>query len=246
MHNHNHPKAVGKTGRDIDVVLHVGLHKTATTFLQQEVFPKLDRCDSVNYVNLSGGNNYDDILAVPIQERKINIISREKLSGVPYIIEDKPYLSRVEARMLIARRLANVFLGARVLVGVRDKDDWLRSVFRQQSKMNPVYSSYRYFRDELFHDELLDFEGYIELLKELFSDVYVYRYEDLKEDYMSFVDGICRWIGVETPGGIENQVYNRGWSESQRQIVSAVTNMARKGYLVFRHIMEWSNRKRKG
>lgn len=226
-----------------DIVLHVGLHKTATTFLQEEVFPKLDET-KVNFINLTGQTNADTVLGISLDCNRINLISREGFSGFPYEIE-KDYPSMTATmRERIAVNLYKMFPHARVIIGVRDKEDWLHSLFRQHAKMKPNLASFKEFRKR-FDDRYLDFEGYISLLEVLFKDVYVYKFETLKEDYQEFTDGICKFIGVDTPDDVENVVYNKGWSKGQQQLVTAAYSIFRKGYMVFRHMMELANREKK-
>ena len=57
----------------MSMIVHVGLHKTGTTFLQREIFPKIK---NVNYNR--------DVFWVKNYKNKINVISNEWLSGQPY------------------------------------------------------------------------------------------------------------------------------------------------------------------
>ena len=58
---------------EYNIVIHLGLHKTGTTFLQQEIFPKLA---GVNYKVYFDENKYEF-------NDEINLISCESLSGSP-------------------------------------------------------------------------------------------------------------------------------------------------------------------
>ncbi|MFW6134894.1 MAG: sulfotransferase family protein [Elusimicrobiota bacterium] len=166
--------------------IHVGLMRTGTTFLQRRVFPKIK---NINY------NGKPRIENVQIKEGMVNLISREGLSAGPgrrRVIEPlKP-----KQRFIAADRLKAIFPDAKIIVGVRDKESWLQSFYRQQLK-GGGWMSWEEFMN--YCDGWLDFDKYINYLKKLFDDVYVYRFEDLKANPESVVKGICDFMGVEMP-----------------------------------------------
>jgi len=215
-----------------DVIVHVGLHKTGTTFLQQMVFPKLM---GVNFVNLTGTVRYD-ILGVDVKPG-INLISREGLSGHPFEPDRALYFERD----VIARNLKKVFPSARIIVGVRDKDAWVKSLYKQYFKMKPGGTFNGFMK--VFDKRYLDFEGYISLLESLFSDVYVYHYENLKDDFDGFIDGIVDFVGVSRPSGITNVVYNRSLSDGQEKLLGGVYSFGLFGYRCLKFVLEKGNRR---
>ena len=186
-----------------DIIIHVGLHKTGTTFLQEEVFSRIKK------VNYTGILRYD----TKIYKDKINIISDEDLSIRPHLpVNHKDYLN-CNQRFVIAKRLHSIFPTAKIIIGIRNKDSWLRSVYSQYVKSGGIYN-YDRFICESFDHRFLDFDSYIDYLNDLFNEVLVYRFEDLKQNPFNFVKNICDFIGLDTPR-FENRIWEKRWSKRQ-------------------------------
>ena len=120
------------------MVIHIGYHKSASTFFQERIFPNLP----VNYVfiserrildRLESAHNFDPFLIRNWVDNEIRlkygkkrqtetIISHEELSGHPhgYKIVD-PFLT--------ARNLKEAFPDAKILVLLRNQLDYLRSMY---------------------------------------------------------------------------------------------------------------------
>lgn len=161
------------------IFIHVGLHKTGTTFLQQQVFPLVE---NVNFIT-----SFNDILLKKIDNDKINIISNETLSGT-YDYD----------RYYIADRLKLLFPDAKIILGIRDKDSWVCSCYSEFVKHGGTLT-YEEYIDKRERLELRDFEGYIKYLKDLFVDVYVYDFEDFKNDITMCILKICVFMDVKPP-----------------------------------------------
>lgn len=185
-----------------DVFIHVGLQKTGTTFLQEKVFKKLD----VNYIRYLDEKIYNGSL----DENKPLLLSNEDLSGYPHCVYRK---DADVSRWRIARNLSVLFPNAKIILGLREESSWLRSLYREAVRQGLVLG----FQDfkNMFNMEMLDFQKYVDFLKNLFDDVYVYYFEDLKKDYMSVVEGICGFIGVPVPSGVNNVLVNPSLADWQ-------------------------------
>ena len=179
-----------------NIVIHVGLHRTGTTFLQNEIFPKLQ---GVNY------KVYHDQTEYILSKDKINLISCESLSGSPTTWIKYNFT----IRDLLAKGLKAEFPNAKIIVGFRDKEKWAKSIYGQAVKQGRVYINYESWYKK-FDKKHLDFEGYLHLLNSLFENVYVYYLEDLQKDPDSFVKNMCNFIGVNTPL-FKNKKLNRSW-----------------------------------
>ena len=57
------------------MVLHVGLHKTATSFLQRRVFPRLEGIDFAGYPPMGG--------------QTVKLVARRARPGVPLLMSDE-------------------------------------------------------------------------------------------------------------------------------------------------------------
>ena len=123
-----------------NIIIHIGYHKSASTFLQKDVFPQLP----VNYVFLSGPYRQildmvesdiefdaDSLLKWIIQEieqkyhgdrKEITIISHEELSG-------HPHGYRIINPITTAQNLKEAFPNAKILIIIRNQFDYLTSIY---------------------------------------------------------------------------------------------------------------------
>jgi len=141
-----------------DVFIHVGLHKTASTFLQEKVFSHLT---SVSYLTRPyTQHNHafnklqyaDDSLYTPselidalskVKEDRI-LISDEALSGVPITLG-------MINRSMIAKRLKGIFPDAKILLFIRGQKAMLLSHYNMWVK--GYYKGYKPIHDFLWHSK---------------------------------------------------------------------------------------------
>ena len=198
------------------VFIHVGLHRTGSTFLQKHVFPKLD----VNFIHVDAKNLKNKF---PLKDGKINLISSENFSGSPLNFESKNY--GVDERYKLADKLKENYPDAEILLVLRECSSWKKSLYNQYVK-GKRYISKEYFNKK-FGNNFLNFKEYIKYLENLFGtmNVHVFVYEDLKYDHQRFVNKICRVIGVETPK-IKNVIYNKSLTKGQENILHVLRSIS--------------------
>jgi hypothetical protein len=210
------------------IILHVGLHKTGSTWLQKNLFPFLD---GVNYVDPSKfAKTYDFLKNIKIDNNKINLISYEAFSGYSH----NP-LETYETRLQIAKNLKRFYPDASIIICTRDKDDWLKSAYRQFSLSVWAYGWKQYV--SLFDKRMLDFDAYISFLKELFSDVYVCRFEDFKRSPDRFIHNMCSFIGVGVPKDRDFSVVNVGFPVRKLSLLILLDSLFKYRRLHF--IVQW-------
>jgi len=183
----------------VKVVIHVGLQKTATKFLQKVVFPSIE---NINFLNKNEAIRIDMNLSV----NKINLLSSEEFAGCPW---DK----NVNDRFLIADRLKKLFPNAKIILVVREKEAWLKSIYKNYVRKGGTHN-FDEFREKDFAEERLEFEKYEHYLKKLFSEVYVDDIKHLKEDHYDFVKDLCEFIGCAVPE-YKNTIVNKAWNDRQ-------------------------------
>ena len=213
-----------------EIYIHVGLHKTATTFLQKEIFPKLE---GIKYYNLLESKNRQLLLALAKEDGKI-LISDEDLSGSPWIFE-AGYNASLRYKILYT--LHDLFPDAKIIVGVREKSSWLKSVYKQARKMNPFITSNTF--EKSFDNRYLDFETYINTIKLLWGEdnVYVYKYEDLLTNPQKFVEGLCNFMKLSPPNFV-NRRHNQAINRRQERLLNFLYKTAKFLYLPIRKILE--------
>lgn len=172
-----------------NIIIHVGLPKTGTTFFQYEIFPKIMKRDG------------------------IRIISNESLSCNSMISWVNGHNNIILDRYELIEGIHRFYPDAKIIFGVRDKKTWVRSCYSSYIKGGGQKEFSNWF-DIVFDKELLDFDVYLCHLKKLFDNVYIYRFEDFIADKNKIVREICSFIGVEEVV-FKDKRYNVGLNERQ-------------------------------
>jgi Sulfotransferase domain len=196
-------------------LLHIGYHKTGTTWLQKCVF----RSTKAGFSFVAGGktlrpafvevdpSSFDPESARRAFEPKIRraharslvpVLSAERLSGNP--------LSKNDDSAAIAVRLAAAFPDARVLVGIREQTSMLVSMYKQYVKRGGGVAFRRYasaapsaqHREPLFRFDELEYHHLIGHYQNLFdaTNVLVVPYELLQTQPGAFLERIGEFLGV--------------------------------------------------
>lgn len=188
------------------VIAHVGLHKTATTYLQKEVFPHLK--DEIGYIPLR--DELYEFLRYILDENDISF-SAEKAreifdaamkrrgSGSDRItFSDEQFCGSpwddAAGRVRYAQRLKAVFPRIRFFLVVREQAALIRSLYQQYVKIGGP-ASLKDFLSNRFHPltfsrgAYLRHDLYADLLASLSGDdgVLVLPYEQLKADRAAFI-----------------------------------------------------------
>jgi len=168
-------------------IIHIGLHKTGTTYLQNHWFSKLR-----NILYIHGNHffrNWDDRAG---KQNDNLLISYEGFSGLPWNKEWKKgipnnhhWLNSFDDNIKL---LNSVFSNAIIIVVFRKHGNLLTSLYKQYIQGGGV------LKFSLFYGELgvlrpkdLSFRHRINLLKENFDNVYFLNYEkylQIGDDYM--------------------------------------------------------------
>lgn len=152
--------------------IHVGLHKTASTYLQTEVFPRLKSCYYVsrpttqfNY-ELSSLQYLDDTLYK--EENVIEYFSglRKKAGGKNLFLSDEAFSGKAIKygyinRSMIADRLSRICNDAEIIIVLRNPIDILISLYNQYVKIGGTNHYKRYFK-KIDKTEFFDEKNYQE------------------------------------------------------------------------------------
>lgn len=163
-----------------EIVIHLGLHRTGTTFLQEEVFKKLK---NVNYA-------FNDSLHVlRTYKSGINLISNEGLSlSMPH---------SMKGRIQVLNYLLALFPKAKIILGFREREGWLRSCYYRYVLSGGILRYKDYTRT--YGNNIIDMDGYAKEVNNKFDEVYAYNFEDLKKKPDEVIKGICAFIGCNVP-----------------------------------------------
>lgn len=145
------------------VILHIGLHKTGTTFLQNTVYPNIQNADYYR--------GWDGLNKIVCGKKEYTIISDEKLSGDPF---DKN-LSYSESFKRSITNLQKLVPNAIILVTVREPQMWISSVYKQHIHQGGFLKPEEFFsiQTPFLRKEDIQIKEKIEFLKNTFSTVKV-------------------------------------------------------------------------
>jgi len=160
-----------------DVIIHVGLQKTGTTFLQEEIFKKFKNARYIRDISFTN---------LCFKRDKKTIIANESLSGNPY--------SDDVDRFQIIDNLHKLFPDAKIIIGYRNKKDMKRSLYSQYIRNGGYVYNLLTLTNVMIYTE---YEEYIKYIQSLFKDVFVYNYDwDLKKEHKgAFIIQLCDFIG---------------------------------------------------
>lgn len=199
------------------MLVHIGYHKTGTTWLQSVYFPRRPDLQVVGgYEELSrwivdpDGLVFDAVAARRFFEPRIvaaadasrvPVLSTERLSGNPH---SGGYDSKV-----IADRLQAVFPEARILIVVRRQLDMAVSMYKQYVRMGGICTLREYLfpprdgRIPLFRVAFLEYGRLAGYYARLFGAgrVRVMLYERLRDEPASFLDELAEFAGIRS--GVE-------------------------------------------
>lgn len=169
-----------------EVFFHVGLGKTASTYLQSRFFPKLR---NVHYVRTRDYRHYPRLLPAPPAPRLL--FSREF---------DRQFAAEVTA---FARQCPQ----ARPIVVLRRHDEWIASQYRRYIK-NGWGLRFREFFDVELDQGLwkwadLAMAPRLDLLREVFAHrALVLNFEELRREPLTFLDRLATYMGATYDRGV--------------------------------------------
>jgi len=195
-------------------LLHIGYHKTGTTWLQRHVFPKgkagfflvagpdalrpsLVQVDAFDFGPELVREAFQPGIKKAQARNLVPVFSHERLSG-------NPHSGGYDSKQ-IADRLAATFPEARILVVIREQRNMLLSIYKQYVRMGGAASFRQYVtlptgvgRVPVFRFEFLEYHRLVGHYRGLFGaeDVLVLPYELLAKDPASFLGRIGEFLGA--------------------------------------------------
>ena len=196
-----------------DILIHIGYHKTGTTFLQNKVFPVLPAnlliMPNVDY--LATSKKYDPDIFIQTLSNQIHnkphqltILSQEVLSGRG---DGNP----IWDPHLIANRLITTFPKSKILIVIRNQFDYILSLYafrvlrrglEHRTLDQFLDAKWQWLVNKLQYDRLIG--DYIRLVGH--DRVLVLPYEMLAQDGTRFVSATLDFIGCKAE---EEIAFNR-------------------------------------
>lgn len=201
----------------VSPLIHIGYHKTASTWLQKHFFSRGDigahrvKADlgfhDVHPLHFSAAaykNHYHPRL-LEVDRDHVPVISNERLSG-------HPHSGGFDCKE-IADRLKAVFPNAKILMVIREQRDAILSSWFQYVKKGGTGSLKNYLRPRadghvpLFHRDHFSYDGLISYYQNLFGRerVKVLTFELFRGEPTLFLEQIARFGGLTLPEGLALQ-----------------------------------------
>ena len=194
------------------MLIHIGYHKTGTTWLQNAFFPhhsdlsivgqypdlaeQVINPDGLEFDASVARRFYQPRIVAAVAASRIPVLTTERLSGNPH---SGGYDSRT-----IADRLHDAFPQASILIMVRHQVDMAVSMYKQYVRMGGVCTLHEYLfppvdgRIPLFRMEFLEYHRLAEYYARLFGAerVRVMVYEQFRDDPAAFLDELCAFLAI--------------------------------------------------
>lgn len=164
------------------VIIHLGMIKTGSTWIQKNVFSNLINYHFIKYYD------FDDY---PMNTNLI--ISNEVYSGsIHWFITQKTDIYRYE----VARRIHTMFPDAYIILVTREIKPWLKSVYNQYIKECGILKEQAFY--DAVYPDWLNITDYKKFLNELFDHVLFLDFNDFKTNKHFFIKNICDFIHEPT------------------------------------------------
>ncbi|HET7627300.1 MAG TPA: hypothetical protein VFK44_02825 [Bacillales bacterium] len=225
------------------IFLHVGFHKTATTFLQNSIYPNMTR---VRYVPKDDiREDFRKVRLKRLTDDEIGKIRRRILSyddGRPLLISfeglsGSPFApKKTKKQQAILEDLRRLFPAAAydvsLIVGIREQVDLLTSLYIQHIHQGGVYSGPEYINYCERNGSLSNyqFDRYLDKVRTVFGDqFYVMIYERFKREFSSELQQLLDFLGEpEIPTYKDEAKWrNKSLGAAQAAIVRRLNRLVR-------------------
>lgn len=189
------------------IFFHVGLGKTATTYLQYAFFPRLK---GIDYVQRTSYKAYP------------NLIEQSKAEA---ILVSNEFDRQLETE---TQRIAARYPDAGIIIVLRRHDGWIASQYRRFIKNGCAWSFREFFDIEydrgFWKKEELMFYPKLLFLEDLFDRrPLVLFYEDLRSDPFHLFDSIAKFVGAEyDKNTVSLKVRHSSYSEKQLKLIRSL------------------------
>lgn len=200
--------------------LHVGLHRTATTFLQRQIFPFWP---GIEYLGkpwpVSPSVSRELLLRIFAAGEQTRLLySSEALAG-PLTPQFGVRREEVAENWILVQERALAALGerlpeARILIGFRHHEGFLSSLYRVYLRNGGTVRIEEFFdpqNDEgiIKHEDLL-FERRLRVIDRFFErEPFVFFYDDLIQRPDEIFEAMALFFGTPVPSGLESRIDRR-------------------------------------
>ncbi len=232
-------------------IVHVGYHKTGTTFLQNEVFPYIE---GVNYVNFNEcAIKFKKIYSsTTLEFKSYNTEEFEISHGDLYSFEDLiGEMGLGTYNYEIANRLKAVGF-KKIIVTIRRQDKIIESIYRQYIQRGGVLTATKYIENQdFFRWSYLNYYDLIEHYSDIFGEenVLIFTQEELRESLSTVLKklktfcGASKQIKLKSPLKKSNKSLSYCSIKLLRIINHSTYNVYKRSNLISNKITTWKFRR---
>jgi hypothetical protein len=211
-----------------EIFIHAGLNKSASTYLQQHVFPLIEDANFFCFhQNLGTGMLREDLSL-----KKMVVFSDESLLGVPIFTRSS---SRPEERLNFIQNTKLLFPHAKIIICFREHASFLISLYKQYLHLGGTLRFRDFFdikRDRGFISKKdLFFEERIRLIRDNFENApFLFTDSDLRSDRGNVLKALLQYMGTTTElnvfDSISEKRENRGVGLVQSILLRQLNKLA--------------------
>lgn len=177
------------------LIIHIGLHKTGTTFLQQNYFPNIENVELIN------SHRFFHTLGIK-KTNNVKLLSNEGLSGVPWnedwIKGKSNSFQWIYSFEDAIKNLLIIFNQPTIIIVFRKHGDLLVSLYKQYIQEGGVLSLGEFYsKDGVIKPIDLCFKKRIDILQNTFKNIYFLSYEDFKKNGANYFDNLGNNLGFK-------------------------------------------------
>ena len=214
-------------------IVHIGFHKTGTTWFQECVYPRVKNFRYVPRARVQAALLEPTAFAFDAARaaRELGgadaplLLCEENLSGYPHSGGLQGFLTRV-----LAERIRAALPSARIVMFVRRQPEMIAACYQQYVRAGGTHSAQRYlwpsdwlrgaeaqaFKTPRFSFDHFDYDRLVAHYVALFGreNVHVFPYEEIQRDAAAFLARFAAELGLEldsatVPTGKQNASYSR-------------------------------------
>jgi hypothetical protein len=181
-----------------DIFFHVGLHKTATSWFQELLFPNIVGIDVLKPEELSE-------IEPRMKSPSPLIVTWEALSGS--LSPRKTPGSNSECLQRSLAYIRELAPKAGIIIGFREHRSWLQAAAAQKAKYKWYVDRRTYV--ETFSPTDLSWCSKLETISNSFASVFPFLYEEIIHSPAEMIGDLCAFLGKEPPENLHRLLVDR-------------------------------------
>lgn len=181
------------------VIIHIGLHKTGTTFLQNFIFPCYSKLSIIR-----AWYSHRKIIEMPLKSNIL--ITDEGISGNPF---KENYFEEFTRNLLNIKKL---YGDPKIIIGLRKHSSFVLSLYKQYLHEKGTLDINKFFNVEnsgILRLQDLFFKSRLDFLFQYFSEVFIYTHQELQSELDIVMNRLSIFLDSEYDAKEYKSIKNR-------------------------------------